>query len=255
MADSLEQILQKVADGKLSPAAAFDLLKGYEDIGFAKLDSHRPKRKGFPEVIYGEGKTAEQLIAIFERLMPQHNTILATRIQPTKGQAVTEALPEIGFDPDSRTLLYAKEKLEPVVPGPIGILCAGTSDLPVAEEAAVTAIAMGNKVKRFYDVGVAGIHRLFHQLDEIKTCTVLIVIAGMEGALPSVVGGIAAQPVIAVPTDVGYGTNLQGIAPLLTMLNSCSSGVTVVNINNGFGAAYAASLMNRINIKEEDCSS
>lgn len=252
MGDSLEHILQEVADGGLTSAEALDVLKGYEDLGFAKLDNHRLQRKGFPEVIYGEGKTTEQMMAIFERLIPQQDTILATRVQLEKGQAIMETFPEVKFDPVGRTLLYIKENRRPVIPRPIGILCAGTSDLPVAEEAAVTVIAMGNPVKRFYDIGVAGIHRLFHQLDEIKTCSVLIVIAGMEGALPSVVGGIMPQPIIAVPTDVGYGTNFQGVAPLLTMLNSCASGVTVVNINNGFGAAYSASLMNRIGWNEED---
>lgn len=252
MSGSLKNILQAVADGELSPSAAFNVLKGYEDIGFAKVDHQRSKRKGFPEVVFGEGKTSEQLTAIFQRLMTRHETILATRVQQDKGQAVSDVLPEVRYDPVSRTLLYMREKRKPRLSRPIGILCAGTSDLPVAEEAAVTAMAMGNPIKRFYDVGVAGIHRLLHHMEEIKTCTVLIVIAGMEGALPSVVGGLAHQPIVAVPTDIGYGANFQGLAPLLTMLNSCASGVTVVNINNGFGAAYSASLMNRIGLEEGD---
>ncbi|MGO4886656.1 nickel pincer cofactor biosynthesis protein LarB [Anaerobacillus sp. MEB173] len=247
---SLKQVLQAVSEGALSPSEAYDSLKGYEDLGYVKIDHHRTKRKGFPEVIYGEGKTTEQMIGIFTHLIEKHDTVLATRIDGEKGQAVMEAIPDVRYDLVSRTLLYRKTEQKPLHSRPIGILCAGTTDLPVAEEAAITARAMGNEVKRFYDVGVAGIHRLFDQLEDIKSCSVLIVIAGMEGALPSVVGGLVNQPIIAVPTSVGYGANFQGLAPLLTMLNSCASGVSVVNIDNGFGAAYSASLINRVGLEE-----
>ena len=246
MSDQLKHVLQQVAIGNLSPEMAYEQLKSYEDLGFAKVDYHRARRKGFPEVIFGTGKTAEQMIELFKRLKAKHEVILATRISAEKAAAVRQSLPELSYDQTARILFYADKPLEPRTKGTIGILCAGTSDLPVAEEAALTALAMGNRVKRFYDVGVAGIHRLFHHLDEIKQCRVLIVIAGMEGALPSVVSGLVHRPVIAVPTSVGYGTHFNGLAPLLTMLNSCSSGVTVVNIDNGFGAAYSASLINQL---------
>ncbi|WP_102346573.1 nickel pincer cofactor biosynthesis protein LarB [Bacillus sp. Marseille-P3661] len=239
------QLLQQVAEGRLSVEDAYEQIKGYEDLGFAKLDYQRSERKGFPEVIYGEGKTSEQIIAIFKKLINKHENVLATRIDETKGKSVQSQLPEVGYDSISRTLQYRKNESY-FTERTIGILCAGTSDLPVAEEAAQTALLMGNPVKRFYDIGVAGIHRLFAQLEEIKTCSVLIVIAGMEGALPSVVGGLVQQPIIAVPTSVGYGTNFQGVSALLSMLNSCSSGITVVNIDNGFGAAYSAVLINRL---------
>lgn len=250
MSDELQNILKEVAEGKQSVSNAYEALKGYEDLGFVKVDHHRAKRKGFPEVIYGQGKTTEQVLEIFQRLMENNDTVLATRISDETAKIVTDRIPDIKHDPISKTLIFRPVPKE-LVNQPIGILCAGTTDIPVAEEAAITAIAMGNPVKRFYDIGVAGIHRLFDNLSEIQTCSVLIVIAGMEGALASVVGGLVQQPVIAVPTSVGYGANLQGLSPLLTMLNSCASGVTVVNIDNGFGAAYSASLINRLGIKEE----
>ncbi|GGK32532.1 NCAIR mutase (PurE)-related protein [Caldalkalibacillus uzonensis] len=246
MPDQLKHLLHQVAAGDLSPEMAYEQLKSYEDLGFAKVDYHRVRRKGFPEVIFGSGKTADQIVELFKRLMTQHKIILATRVSKDKAAAVRQSLPELSYDHTARILYYADKPLEPRTKGAIGILCAGTADLPVAEEAALTALAMGNRVKRFYDVGVAGIHRLFHHLEQIKQCRVLIVIAGMEGALPSVVGGLVHQPVIAVPTSVGYGAHFNGLAPLLTMLNSCSSGVTVVNIDNGFGAAYSASLINQL---------
>ncbi|UTR11923.1 nickel pincer cofactor biosynthesis protein LarB [Evansella sp. LMS18] len=252
MADSLQATLELVASGKLTAADAYDKLKGFEDIGYAKLDHQRVKRKGFPEVIFGEGKTSGQIINIMENLMDHHSRILATRVSAEKASEVVKALPDVAYDETSRTLLYNRRGEVPALHPAIGILCAGTSDLPVAEEAAVTAMAMGNEVKRFYDIGVAGIHRLFHHLEEIESCKVLIVIAGMEGALPSVVGGLVHQPVIAVPTSVGYGANLEGITPLLAMLTSCASGVSVVNINNGFGAAYSASLINQLNYRKAE---
>jgi hypothetical protein len=246
MNDTLKEILQQVASGSITPERAYDELKSFEDLGYAKVDHQRSKRQGFPEVVFGQGKTAEQIISIFRSLMKQNPVVLGTRVSRAKAKIVTNALPEVVYHETAKILLYQKEEVVPKCRGIIGILCAGTSDLFVAEEAYITARAMGNEVRRFYDVGVAGLHRLLHQLDEIKRCRVLIVIAGMEGALPSVVGGLVSQPVIAVPTSIGYGANLGGLTPLLTMLNSCASGVTVVNINNGFGAAYCASLINQI---------
>lgn len=250
MENYLQKTLSLLYEGEISPETAYNKLKNFEDLGYVKIDHHRAKRKGFPEVIYGEGKTAEQIISIFKRLIEFNKIILATRVTENKAVKAIREIPELQYDEISRILYYSLGPFESKSKGTIGILCAGTSDLKVAEEAALTALAMGNKIIRFYDIGVAGIHRLFHHLDEIKKCRVLIIIAGMEGALPSVVGGLTDQPIIAVPTDIGYGTNLEGLTPLLAMLTSCASGVSVVNINNGFGAAYSASLINQIGEKE-----
>lgn len=246
MSAQLKELLQLLASGQIQPETAYDELKNFEDLGFVKIDQHRSKRKGFPEVIFGEKKTAEQIIRIFQSMIATNEIVLATRVSQEKAEEVIKTLPKLKYSKESNILLYAAHPLQPRYKGTIGILCAGTSDLPVAKEAALTAQAMGNPVKEFYDIGVAGIHRLFHHLEEIKACRVLICIAGMEAALPSVVGGLCHQPIIAVPTSVGYGSHFGGVTALLSMLNSCSSGITVVNIDNGFGAAYSATLINRI---------
>lgn len=252
MSEHLKALLHQVAAGHLDPAAAYDELKHFEDLGFVKIDHHRAKRKGFPEVIFGENKTAEQITSIFKSLIKTNNVVLATRVPAGKANVIIQSIPQLEYYESSRILLYAANPIEPKYKGTIGIVCAGTSDLPVAEEAELTAKAMGNRVKVFYDVGVAGIHRLFHHLDEIKQCRVIIAVAGMEAALPSVLGGLLQQPIISVPTSVGYGSHFKGVTALLSMLNSCSSGITVVNIDNGFGAAYSATLINRIGEDEQN---
>lgn len=216
-------------------------MENFEDLGFSKVDYGREKRQGFPEVIYGEGKTSEQIEAIMVKLIEKHGKVMVTRVDKGKGERLMQAFPLAQYDQTSRILIYGKPAQ--CYGGEVMVLCAGTSDLFVAEEAAITAEWMGCKVKRLYDVGVAGIDRLLAYRDEITSASVLIVIAGMEGALPSVVGGLVQRPVIAVPTSVGYGAHLQGITPLLAMLSSCASGMSVVNIDNGFGAAYQAALI------------
>ena len=239
-----KDILIRFQEGQLSLEEAASLLEGIDDIGFASLDLSRNKRNGFPEIIYGEGKTKEQIEKIIESLEKEHLPVLATRVDNEKGQYLLEKIPH-GF-------YYETARAFVVNPSPIhsehyiAVVTAGTSDMPVAEEAAITAETFGNPVKRIYDVGVAGIHRLFNRLDDIRGASVIIVIAGMEGALVSVVAGLVDVPVIAVPTSVGYGSNLQGLTTLMSMLTSCASGVTVVNIDNGFGAAYSASMINQI---------
>ncbi len=239
-----KEILIRFQEGQLSLEEAASQLEGIDDIGFASLDLSRNKRNGFPEIIYGEGKTKEQIEKIIESLEKENLPVLATRVDREKGQYLLEKIPH-GF-------YYETARAFVVNPTPIhsehyiAVVTAGTSDMPVAEEAAITAETFGNPVKRIYDVGVAGIHRLFNRLDDIRGASVIIVIAGMEGALVSVVAGLVDVPVIAVPTSVGYGSNLQGLTTLMSMLTSCASGVTVVNIDNGFGAAYSASMVNQI---------
>ena len=239
-----KEILIRFQEGQLSLEEATSLLEGIDDIGFASLDLSRNKRNGFPEIIYGEGKTKEQIEKIIGSLEKENLPVLATRVNNEKGQYLLEKIPH-GF-------YYETARAFVVNPSPIhsehyiAVVTAGTSDMPVAEEAAITAETFGNPVKRIYDVGVAGIHRLFNRLDDIRGASVVIVIAGMEGALVSVVAGLVDVPVIAVPTSVGYGSNLQGLTTLMSMLTSCASGVTVVNIDNGFGAAYSASMINQI---------
>jgi pyridinium-3,5-biscarboxylic acid mononucleotide synthase len=213
----------------------------FEDLGFSKVDFDREQRTGYPEVIYGEGKTAVQIQQIMTKLIEKHGKVLVTRVDEEKGGTLIEAFPLAQYDSTSRILQYGVPERQ--FGGEVMVLCAGTSDLFVAEEAAITAEWMGCKVKRLYDVGVAGIDRLLAYREEITKASVLIVVAGMEGALPSVVGGMVRRPVIAVPTSVGYGAHLQGLTPLLTMLTSCASGMSVVNIDNGFGAAYQAALI------------
>lgn len=245
--NALRELLDGVRNGIVSTDAALDRLKSlpFEDMGHAVIDSHRELRQGFPEVILGEGKSVVQIISIIEKLRSNGSSILATRIDAAKAEAIIKAVPSVQYNSDARTLAFTEGGFEEKGKGIIMVISAGTSDIPVAEEAAVTASMMGNRVDRLYDVGVAGIHRLFSHRERITSASVLIVCAGMEGALPSVVGGIVARPVIAVPTSVGYGTSFGGISALLGMLNSCAPAVTVVNIDNGFGAGYVASLINR----------
>lgn len=243
----LEKLLQQVRDGKASVGEALEGLKRlpFEELEFATLDTHRALRQGFPEVVFGQGKTTAQMTAIIRSMLSRKENVLVTRLDADKGKALKKAFPRGEYAEMSRTFFVKSHPVEKTGLGKVLIICAGTSDVPVAEEAAVTAECMGNDVGRLYDVGVSGIHRLLHRKEELWEARVLIVVAGMEGALPSVVAGLVSRPVIAVPTSVGYGANLGGLTPLLAMLNSCASGVTVVNIDNGFGAAYAASLMNR----------
>jgi NCAIR mutase (PurE)-related protein len=218
-------------------------MKHYDDLGFAKVDHHRPRRKGFPEVIYGEGKTPEQIAKIAKSLAGKGQDVLVTRTDKKAYLAVKRALKKAKFFGLTRMIVVGgKQKREN---RKIAVITAGTSDLPIAEEAALTAEFLGEKVERIYDVGVAGIHRLVKNLPKIKKAKVVIVVAGMEGALPSVVGGMIDKPIIAVPTSVGYGASFKGLAALLTMMNSCAPGVAVVNIDNGFGAAVMAHLINK----------
>jgi NCAIR mutase (PurE)-related protein len=243
----LEELLDAVHHGTLSVQEGMERLKRFpfEDIGEAIIDHHRPLRKGFPEVIFGEGKDAEQVIKIMERMAEAQDNVLVTRIDEEKAKVVLERFPEAEHYRRARAITLRLSEITPAGKGCILIVAAGTSDIPVAEEAAVTARMMGNEVETLYDVGVAGVHRLLNHQEQLMQANVLIVTAGMEGALPSVVGGLVARPVIAVPTSVGYGTSFGGLAPLLAMLNSCASNVAVVNIDNGFGAGYIASLINR----------
>jgi NCAIR mutase (PurE)-related protein len=243
----LKGLLQKVASGAVPVEEAVDALRHlpYEDIGLAHVDHHRALRNGFPEVIYGQGKTPEQILAITGRLMAQENVVMVTRLDDAKAAAVLAQHPEATYDPQARMLLWYREAPQIRGRGTILVLAAGTSDIGVAREAALTAEAMGNRVQTIVDVGVAGIHRLFAHREQIMSAAVLVVVAGMEGALPSVVAGMVERPVIAVPTSVGYGTSFGGLTALLAMLNSCSSNVAVVNIDNGFGAGYMAAVINR----------
>ena len=242
----LEELLLSVKEGATPVSDALQKLRDlpYADLGFATVDTHRAHRVGFPEVIYGAGKTVPQIEAIARALGKDADPILITRVDASEGPGLAKRLGGV-FYPASRVLLISRSVLEDRGRGEILIIAAGTSDLPVAEEARLTAEAMGNRTRSLTDVGVAGIHRVLSQRALLEGAEVLIVVAGMEGALPSVVGGLTSRPVIAVPTSVGYGASFHGLAALLGMLNSCSAGVTVVNIDNGFGAGYAASLINR----------
>ena len=250
---TLKQILEAVASGKTAVTEAASLLTTdatcagatYEDIGYAQVDHQRSQRKGFPEVIYGAGKTADQICGILKSLAARENIVLVTRISPEAAEQVTSQFPESKFHPEANMIVYQKKAPLITGRGTIAIFSAGTSDIPVAREAYLTATAMGNTVKTVFDVGVAGLHRLLGHQALIQEAAVLIVVAGMEGALPSVVAGLTGRPVIAVPTSIGYGANLGGLTALFGMLNSCSSNVAVVNIDNGFGAGYMASCINR----------
>lgn len=243
----LEKLLKGVRDGRVDVGAALNELKTlpFEELEFATIDTHRSLRQGFPEVIFGQGKTLRQITAIAKTMLSRKENVLITRLDEPKGRALKRALRKGDYRPLSRTFFIKSHEIKKTGKGTILVICAGTSDVPVAEEAAVTAECMGNQVKRLYDVGVAGIHRLLHKKQDLFEANVLIVVAGMEGALPSVVAGLVARPVIAVPTSVGYGANLGGLTTLMAMLNSCAAGISVVNIDNGFGAAYTASLINR----------
>jgi NCAIR mutase (PurE)-related protein len=242
MRDHARDLLEQVASGKLAPEKALDALsfQPTESLDFASIDHHRALRQGFPEVIFGEGKTDDQIVVIAQRIMEHGNGVLATRVSPSAAKAVQAAIQGAEWNELGRTIFVRGKNPTAMKQGSVLIVTAGTSDLPVAEEAAVTAGAAGCQVARLTDVGVAGIHRILSKRTELTDAAVVIVVAGMDGALPSVVGGLVRAPVIAVPTSVGYGASFQGIAALLTMLNSCASGITVVNIDNGFGAAMAA---------------
>lgn len=247
----LENLLEKVKSGQLAIGDAVETLRHlpFEDVGFARIDHHRQIRCGFPEVIYCPGKTTEQIVKIFEHLAQKEHNVLATRAEQNVFDAIKASgkFPNTEYDTVARTILLVQQAPDDTEDY-ITIVTAGTADLPVAAEAQITAKAMGQKTKLICDVGVAGIHRLLgdaETLDTLRGASVVIVVAGMEGALASVVGGLVDSPVVAVPTSVGYGASFEGMAALLAMLNSCAAGVTVVNIDNGFGAAYAASLINR----------
>lgn len=245
--ESLKKLLEQVASGEIGIDKALSNLKDleYKDLGFAKIDNHRSIRTGYPEVIYCEGKTPEQVARIIEYQNTQDNNVLGTRANKLQFDAVKKSCTNAEFNELARTITIKKIKNKETKTH-IAIISAGTSDLPVAEEAAVTAEIFDNKVKRYYDVGVAGIHRIYNSISEIRKAKVLIVVAGMEGALPSIVGGIVDKPVIAVPTSIGYGAAFNGLSALLGMLTSCASGVSVVNIDNGFGAGYLASMINKL---------
>ena len=243
----IEKLLKGVKTGQTSIEEALTILKDfpYTDLGFARIDNHREIRTGYPEIIYCAGKTVEQVKEIFSVMSAKENNVIGTRANIEMYEAVEGILADAVYYPMARIISLQKKK--PVTPeSRIAVITAGTSDMPVAEEAAITAELLGNKVLRIYDAGVAGIHRLVDKLPEIRSCRVIIVIAGMEGALASVVGGLVDKPVIAVPTSVGYGANFGGISALLAMLTSCSTGVTVVNIDNGFGAGFSASMINKM---------
>ena len=243
----LLKTLQSVANGQVSAEDGAEKLQhmAYEDITYAHIDHHRSLRKGFPEVIFGEGKTAEQIVGIMEKMMEQENIILVTRTNQQKADIVRSHFPQAVYHADARMVVMQLHAVPDQGRGLILIISAGTSDIPVAREAFLTAKAMGNTVDTIFDVGVSGIHRLLNHQSLIDEAAVLIVVAGMEGALPSVVAGMVDRPVIAVPTSIGYGVNLGGLTALFAMLNSCSSNVAVVNIDNGFGAGYMASMINR----------
>jgi len=245
--DAIRVLLERTARGEVSVGAAFDELKSipFRDLGFARVDTHRELRSGIPEVVYGEGKAAEQIVAIVRSMISDGQGVLVTRLDAGKAEVLRNEMPELIYNATARTARYGAVASEPVTDRSVAVISAGTADQAVAEEVLETLAFLAVPSLRFADVGVAGIHRLLANRDEIALASVAIVVAGMEGALPSVVGGLVAQPVIAVPTSVGYGASFGGLAALLAMLNSCAAGITVVNIDNGFGAAVAASLILR----------
>jgi NCAIR mutase (PurE)-related protein len=245
---SLKQLLDRVAAGNISVEEASQKLKhlSFEDLDYAHIDHHRSLRKGFPEVIFGLEKTADQIIGIMEKMLLQENIVLVTRVGSHHAAQVISRFPNAVYHEDAKMIVCRKHDIPLKGKGTILVISAGTSDIPVAKEAYLTAQVMGNRVESVFDVGVSGIHRLFDHKNLIEEASVLVVVAGMEGALPSVVAGMVSRPVIAVPTSVGYGVSLGGLTALFAMLNSCSSNVAVVNIDNGFGAGYMASIINRI---------
>jgi len=244
-ADLLRELLSEVRAGTRTVDSAVERLRDlpFEDLGYARLDHHRALRKGFPEVVFCEGKRIEHVVEIMQRLEQKHSRILATRASRETYNAVAARIPTAEYFEDARVIQLGRNGSQPAV-GSVLIVCAGTADVPVAEEAAVTTSALGSNVERLYDVGIAGMHRLLAARDRLNAANVIVVVAGMDGALPTIVGGIVAAPVIAVPTSVGYGTGLGGTAALMTMLNACAPGIAVVNIDNGFGAGYMAHLIN-----------
>ncbi len=247
MKSLLEEVLDKVQKGKLSPKKALNILKDYpyQDLTFAKIDHHRELRKGYPEIIFGLGKTEEQIVKIAQEIIKKRSNLLITKLDEENFKNVKKKIPGAQFNPLARIVYLIQKKPSPGK-GKIAIITAGTSDIPVAEEAAVTCEILGNEIDKIYDIGVAGLHRFFGEYEKIKQARVIIIVAGMEGALPSVVAGVVNIPIIAVPTSVGYGASMKGLAALLAMLNSCPGGVGVVNIDNGFGAGYLASLINHL---------
>ncbi|HEX2676342.1 MAG TPA: nickel pincer cofactor biosynthesis protein LarB [Polyangiales bacterium] len=248
---ALQQLLENVKTGKVPVEQALEELRDlpFSDLGFAAVDHHRALRTGLPEIIFGQGKTLEQITAIAREIHGKGHAVLVTRIDASVGVALAKTFPGLEHDAVARTGFLPNGAIEKRGRGTICIVTAGTSDIPVAREAIVTARAFGNDVSEVYDVGVAGLHRLLAKREALYAASVVIVVAGMEGALASVVGGLVDKPVIAVPTSVGYGASFHGVTALLAMLNSCASGVTVVNIDNGFGAAYAATLMNQMDVR------
>jgi len=246
--DKLKELLARVRDGSVSLDDALEELARlpFADLGHTVVDHHRALRTGFPEVVLGEFKTAGQISAIVAERAKAGDNVLVTRVDPETAAAVCADVEGVEHRPEARSLVLLQAPIEHTGAGPIAVVTAGTSDLPVAEEAALTAEMAGNEVVRVNDVGVAGVHRLLHRLEDLRRASVIVVVAGMEGALPSVVGGLVSCPVVAVPTSVGYGASFNGVTALLGMLSSCAAGVTVVNIDNGFGAGYAASLINRV---------
>jgi len=244
--ETIENILESHAKGLISSEAAAQTIKNlsYEDVGYAKIDHARAERQGFPEVIFGAGKTPEQIAGIFEKLIARSPNVMITRTTAEVFGEIRNIHIEAEWHESAKIIRLFRDKTE-LGAGEIAVVTAGTSDIPVAEEAALTAETMGSRVKRIWDAGVAGIHRILSEREILQNARVVVVVAGMEGALPSVVGGLVKVPVIAVPTSIGYGASFGGIAALLGMLNSCASNVTVVNIDNGFGAGFVASLINR----------
>ncbi|MBN2342082.1 MAG: nickel pincer cofactor biosynthesis protein LarB [Deltaproteobacteria bacterium] len=249
--ETITHLLHRVQQGVISiEEATIELEKlPFTDLGHTVVDHHRELRTGFPEVVFGENKSPAQLVAILSEMRTRSQQVLATRVNREKAEAVRKDLPELDYDEEARCLYLEQDNTPILGCGKILVVTAGTSDIPVAKEALLVARMAGNEVALINDVGVAGVHRLLHRLDELRSASVIIVVAGMEGALPSVVGGLVSAPVIAVPTSVGYGVAMNGMTALFGMLSSCASGVTVVNIDNGFGAGYAAALMNRIGKK------
>lgn len=251
--DEIQHILERLQKGELSLTESERLLSQLvdkakfrvDDLYEAKIDVDREHRTGFPEIIFGEGKTAEQIIEIMKSLYHHTGKAIATRIDPKKAQDVQSEIKNVQYHSSARMLTWLKEPIRHINEGYISVLSAGTSDQPIADEAALIAECFGNAVERIYDIGVSGIHRIFAHLETIRGSNAIIVVAGMEGALASVIGGLVSKPVIAVPTSQGYGSHFQGITPLLSMLNACAPGVAVMNIDNGFGAGYYASLLNR----------
>jgi NCAIR mutase (PurE)-related protein len=246
--ERLTELLERVKKGNVTVSEATRRLRHlpFEDLGFAKVDHHRTLRQGFPEVILGEGKEPRQIAAIVRAMRRRRNNILITRLSVEKMSRLKRLVTGLRYYLEARAATWTGSPVVPKGRGTVLVVCAGTSDIPVAEEAVLTAVMLGNSVERLFDVGVAGIHRLLENRSRLDSASVLIVVAGMEGALPSVVAGLTDKPVIAVPTSIGYGASFNGVTALLGMLNSCAAGVTVVNIDNGFGAGFAASLINRV---------